>query len=256
MMSAMVQPVGPGLRWVRAGLLAAVAMGSGVLAHASAGGLMPGRGSLIFLFLVCLVSAGSLLGRPASAVRVVVLVMTGQTFIHGCLTAMSGHKGDPPLTRAPVPHVPFPAVRMPAGDGRRVGSLYEQAYANQAGAARTQLTIPAPVQHLMADLTGPHALMALAHLGAAVLVGLWLARGEHALWVLLALATDRAVGLTPPRLLGCLRVAGVLSSLRAGLGVLRRRAPVAAAWRRPRTHRGLMLARAVVRRGPPALLAA
>ena len=34
----------------------------------------------------------------------------------------------------------------------------------------------------MADLTGAHAVMALAHLAAAVLVGLWLAVGERALW--------------------------------------------------------------------------
>ena len=256
MMCAMGQPVGLGLRWVRAGLVAAVAMGSGVLAHVSAGGLMPGRGSLVLLFLVCLVSAGSLLGRPASAVRVVLLVMAGQTFIHGALTAMSGHRGDPPLTRSPVPQAPVPTVHIPAGGGRRVGSLYEQVYANQPGAARTQLAVPAPVQHLMADLTGPHAVMALAHLGAAVLVGLWLARGEHALWALLALAADRAVELTPPRLLGRLRVSGILSSLRAGGAVLRRRAPVTAAWRRPRPRQGLVLARTVVRRGPPALLAA
>jgi hypothetical protein len=43
----------------------------------------------------------------------------------------------------------------------------------------------------MADLTGAHAVMALAHLAAAVLVGLWLAVGERALWHLVVLAADR-----------------------------------------------------------------
>ena len=41
-----------------------------------------------------------------------------------------------------------------------------------------QLSVPYPIQHLMADLTGAHALMAGTHLLAAIVVGLWLAKGS------------------------------------------------------------------------------
>jgi len=45
----------------------------------------------------------------------------------------------------------------------------------------------------LADLTGPHALMAVAHVAAAALVGLWLASGEQALAALLQLAKPRTL---------------------------------------------------------------
>lgn len=242
---------GPGLRWGRAALLAVVATGSGVIGHVAAGGLLPGNVALAVLFAVCLVTAACLLGRPASALRVIVLVVAGQTFIHGVLTAMSGHRGDPPLSRSPLPQPP--ASGVPTGGGRRVGSLYEQVYANQPGAARTELTVPAPVQHLLADLTGPHAAMALAHLLAAVLVGLWLARGERALWQLLALAAGgvrevlvRTLVTYHDRLAAMVRIGHADISLHLPRTV----------WRTPAPGGVARLARTVVRRGPPALLAA
>ena len=52
--------------------------------------------------------------------------------------------------------------------------------------------------HLAEDLTAAHAVMALAHAAAAAVVGLWLARGEHALWLLVALAGHALVPM--PRL--------------------------------------------------------
>lgn len=245
----MDRTAGPALRWGRAALLSGVAMGSGILGHLSAGGLMPGRTALVVLFAVCLATSGSLLGRPASTLRIVALVVSGQTLIHGALTAMSGHRGDPPLSRSRVHHAP---VAVPSGDGRRVGSLYEQVYATQPGAARTPLTVPAPVQHLLADLTGPHAAMALAHLLAAVLVGLWLSRGERALWALIAITADGVRELLASTLashydhLACLARAcrGTVSSGLTGV-----------TWRTPEPAGLTMLARSVVRRGPPALLA-
>lgn len=239
------------MRWIRAALLSAVAMGSGALGHLAAGGLMPGRVALGVLFAVCLGTAGSALGRPASTLRVVVLVIAGQTFIHGALTALSGHKGDPPSSRS---EAAGPAAVVPAGEGRRVGSLYDQVYAGHPGAARTQLAVPAPVEHLLADLTGPHAVMALAHLVAAVLVGLWLARGEHALWELLRVAADGVRELLVRTLVACCdRIAGLG---RVVNGSLRLRLAVGAQWQPIEPATITMLARSVVRRGPPALLAA
>ncbi|QWZ08750.1 hypothetical protein KRR39_02525 [Nocardioides panacis] len=249
---------GPALRWCRAALLAAVATGSGAVAHVSSGGLLPGRTAFLLLFAVCLSAAGALLGRRATTLRVVVLLMAGQTFIHGALTAMSGHRGDPPLARTVVPRVPVRAAHVPAGDGRRVGSLYDQLYAQQPGAARTQLTVPAPVQHLLADLTGPHAVMALAHLAAAAVVGLWLARGERALWSIFAIAADGLGAVVCRPLAACVRALAVLAALAHGaLDPRARLRPAAGGWRPVRPPASALLTGSLVRRGPPpALLAA
>jgi hypothetical protein len=254
-MVVMDRSAGPLLRWARAVLLAAVAMASGTLAHASAGGLIPGRTALLVLFGICVVIAATLLGRPASTLRVVVLVMAGQTFIHGSLTALAGHKGDPPPTHSPAPR-PLPQVPVPqAGSGSRSGSLYDQLYANRSTAtAPPQLTVPAPVQHLLADMTGPHAAMALAHLAAAALVGLWLARGERALWTILDLMQAARNGLAHSLVTSRALLRLVLGRLAS---VLARRVgrPASAETVRTRPTTRL-LARSVVRRGPPRLLPA
>jgi hypothetical protein len=238
----MDRTAGGALRWARALLLAAVAMGSGVVAHASAGGLMPGPFALVALFAVCLGLAAAFLGRPASTLRIVLLTVGGQTVVHGILTALSGHRGDPPLRRVPAIPAPVPTPLPGSGAGRH-GSYFDLVYAPPRGST-TQLAVPAPVQHLMADLTGPHAVMALAHVSAAVLVGLWLAVGERALWHLLALAADtarRLVAVAVGAYDGLRPVAPRLPSL-----PLRDHGPP------PRPSQ--VLDRIVVRRGPPLLL--
>jgi hypothetical protein len=238
----MDRTAGGALRWTRALLLAVVAMGSGVVAHASAGGLMPGPTALVALFAVCLALAGAFLGRPASTLRVVLLTVGGQTLVHGTLTALSGHRGDPPLRR--VAATPLPLTASAPGTGRR-GSFYDLVYAPAHRPVTDQLAVPAPVQHLMADLTGPHALMALAHLAAAVLVGLWLAVGERALWHLLALATD-----------GARRVVATAVAAYDGLRPVAPRLPALPVRDHgPPPRPSQVLDRVVVRRGPPLLLA-
>ncbi len=242
---------GIGLRWVRAAFLAAVAVGSGVVAHVEAGGLMPGRAALVVLCLACLLAVGSMLGRPASTLRVVTLVVAGQTFVHGALTAMSGHRGDPPLTRSVLHATPMATGQVHVGDGRRSGSLYDQLYGAGPTVRQADLTVPAPVQHLLADLTGPHAVMAVAHLVAAVLLGLWLAVGERALWAILTLG---AIGLR--RLLVGVLVAGwaVHAQLVWVAAALARLPSAVDLFMLREWRRGLVLARAVSRRGPPQVL--
>ena len=215
------RPAGYALRWTRAALLAGAAMLFGVLAHVSAGGLLPGATSLAALFGMCLLPVAAFLGRPASTSRVLLLLMAGQAFIHGALTALAGHRDDPPTTRTP----------------EEAPALLE------------------PVQHLVEDMSGPHALMALAHLAAAAALGFWLAVGERALWTVLALTLD---GL-------CEVVRAAVDSYRSALP-----RPAGGADPRPRAqawglhaaediHLPLLrvfLSRSVIRRGPPALLAA
>src|SRR3954463_8679044 len=153
---------------------AAGALVAGIAAHLGADGLMPGRTALVILFLACTVGAAVFLGRPASRLRVVLLLVGGQTFIHGGLTALAGHRGDPPLVRVPAA-APVPDFRTASAAGGRVGSLMDQFYAGQPGAAaggRVPLTLPHPGQHLLGGLPRGAPVMALGHLAAAVVVGL------------------------------------------------------------------------------------
>lgn len=228
------------LRWSRAFVLAGVAFGLGLVAHLSAGGLVPGPVGLGVLFLVTLTSSAGLLGRSAGTTRVIALVVGGQAFIHTALTAASGHAGDP--------HVSLPVTRpVDTSAVGREGSLYDvYARATQAPAGPADGPgVPDWALHLADDLTGPHAVMALAHLVAAALVGLWLASGERALWALVRLSRHT--------------VAATLRHLTAALGGL---AP-ARLLAEPRLDRGpvrrlrsCLLATSLSRRGPPALLTA
>ncbi len=246
------------LRWCRAAVLAGIAMAAGTVAHVQADGLLPGK-SVLVVMLICLTTGTAMfLGRPASRLRVVMLLVAGQTFVHGALTALTGHRGDPPLTHAdPLPVAPvassLPASAGGGGSGRRVGSLMDQLQARPPTERPVQLSVPDPIQHLIADLTGAHALMALAHVGAAVVVGLWLAKGERALWTLLALGAVRAGVAIGPRL-GALRTALAMTQRIAHASGSLMRLPVDLA---PRV---MSDARAVVRsrprRGPPPLLVA
>ena len=145
--------------WGRALLLATVALLAGTLAHVGAHGLVPGPAVMAGLLLVGTALCAPLLRTEASRTRVVLLVVLGQAGVHVVLTALGGHHGEEPA----------------AGHG------------------------PEWLEHLTADLSGPHALMAVAHAAAAGLVGLWLAAGERALWSL-ARHAGRVLRRRPPTL--------------------------------------------------------
>ena len=134
------------LLWLRSLVLSAVAMGTGATAHVAADGLLPPPTALLLLLLAGTLVTAPLLRCPASTLRVVMLIVLGQTAVHGALAAMAGHRGE----------------HASHGHG------------------------------LLSELAGPETLMALMHVAASVLVGLWVAAGERALWSLVRLAA-------PPR---------------------------------------------------------
>lgn len=227
---------GPLLRRVRGAVLAFVVMSTGVVAHVAADGLLPSVPALVALYVACALALAWLLGRPATTTRIVLLTVGGQTAVHAVLTMSSGHVGDAPAVAAPAP---APPTTLATAGGS--GSLFEQ-YEASRPQIDAQLAIPHGVQHLISDLTGPHAPMMVLHLLAAALVGLWLAAGERALWTLLALT-----------------VAVVVPALGALLAGRRLPTPTPAlpAAFEPTTPLHLVaLARSVVRRGPPVLLSA
>ncbi len=142
------------MRFLRAVLLAGVIVGIGSLAHVSAAGSVPGTAEMVTLYVLVAAVCAALLGREASTLRLVALTVGGQSAVHGAVSAMSGHTGA----------------------------------AGHAGMGHdTVLTAS------LAEL-GANPVMAAVHLAAALVVALWLAVGERALWSLLTLARSTARG--------------------------------------------------------------
>ncbi|WP_157559834.1 hypothetical protein [Nocardioides sp. Soil777] len=226
----------PLLLWGRAAVLTASTFLVGALGHVTAGGMLPGVPALVLLLATGTTLAAAFLSRPASTRLLVGLVVGGQTLVHGALSLTAGHGeghagGDSAASYRPAP---LPGS-LPTGSGGRVGSLQDHYEATVAAPVATGLTVPDPASLL------DHAPMFLAHASAGVLVGLWLAVGERAVWALLALAV-RAV-LAPLVVLLPLTPARRLRPAVVHLHPLHRTAL-------DRVHGS------VVRRGPPALLAA
>ena len=209
---------GAALRWLRALVLAAVAWTAGIAGHVGADGRLPGAPVLALLFLTTALAAAPLLGREVGRAAAIGLLVAGQTLIHGCLTALSSHD--------------LPAEHAGVNAAHQHQSVAEPGWAHHP-------------HHLLGDLSGQHAAMALAHLAAAVVVGWWLAAGERALWTVLRSVAGPGVA--------------AVRSLLAGL-----RPRPAAAWgaRRTPEHAALdepapvlvVLAHVVRRRGPPVLV--
>ncbi len=192
------------LRWSRALLLALVVMVTGTVGHVTAAGLLPPAPVLAAALGVCTILCAAALGRPATRLRLVALTVLGQTGVHGMLSATAGHGEASP------------------------------------SASTSLASAPDAHHHLVADLATQAPMMG-AHLVAAVLVGLWLASGERALWTVLALTIDYAQRLVVHPA-SCLHPCGPTSphALAVDLPALRL----------------VELAPCVVRRGPPVLLAA
>jgi hypothetical protein len=221
------------LLWWRAGIVSAMTFLVGAVGHVGTGGRLPPWFALGAMFAVGTAISAVVLAHPASARRIVALVVLGQTACHGLLSVTAGHAGDEVVVTTSAPTTG--PGSLPVSNGARVGSLQDH-YQAMVGtpSAGSALTMPDPVALL------DHLPMFLAHTLVAVLVGLWLAAGERALWSLLTLIFTAAVAL--------LVLPAVVPV------VARRRAPLR---RRPATPPSLArVGRTVVRRGPPALLVA
>ncbi|MBA2955821.1 hypothetical protein GON03_15915 [Nocardioides sp. MAH-18] len=218
--------------WVRAVVLGVVTLFLGVAGHVTADGLLPGPPFLVALLVGSVLLSAPVLARQVSPLRMVALLVGGQTAIHLVLSVAAGHAGDRVAAVATPRGTPLGT--LPTVDGRRVGSL-QDAYdgmSSQGGLAPTL-----PIGHLVGDLAA-HAPMMAAHLAAAALVGLWLGYGERCLFTLIALSGRRV-----------LAAAWAL----APVVVPPRVAPVDAA-RALAGPRSVWLVRPDSRRGPPLLL--
>ena len=151
MMVRVTETAGAALVWLRALVLAALALVAGSVAHVGAHGALPAPVVLVALLALGTTGVAPLLRRPASTARVVLLLVVGQAAVHAALTALGGHRDDEPLAHP----VHGPALWL---------------------------------GHLAEDLTPEHATMAVGHALAAAVVGLWLAHGERTVWRLVAIA--------------------------------------------------------------------
>lgn len=219
--------------WVRALFAGSFAFFLGVAGHLMADGLLPGVPWLVLLYVVAVVLSVPVLSRPASTLRLLGLMVGGQTVIHLALTLSAGHVGD---ARGPRPASASDAgfTPLPTVDGRRVGS-FQDAWAGSNAMPHTTPTLP--IHHLVADMQA-HLTMMLAHLAAAAVVALWMAYGEAKVLHAVTVTARLLVALVRPVVPADVPV--------APLRATRTDVPVAAI-------RDVLLSRSVSRRGPPLL---
>lgn len=224
--------------WARAGVLGTVAMATGTASHVLGQGHLPGPVALTVLLAVCVVAAALFLRVRATPGRLVLLVVAGQTAVHGALSSLAGHRGDPAPAAVPAPAAPL-------GEGRpsRFFDHYEAVAASSAAQPGSDW-----LAHQVEHLTAQGPAMVLAHLGGAVALGLFLAVGESALWSLVALAVARA----QVRARACVH-AGVARGVRRGVAL---RASLLGVPVLPSLRPTLLDRRPPRRRGPPFVLAA
>lgn len=197
-----------GMRWTRAATVATAATLVAVGAHLGAGGPAPTLPVLAFLVLGLAGLLAPFLARQVSPAGIVMLTVGGQFLAHATLARATGHA------------MASANADLPAGQ-------------HDGGGTAAEGTIATAFSLLVAS----DARMMLAHLTAAVVVGVWLAAGERSLWTVVRLVWRRlalpvqppTTTLPPPVAIPARTAAPVLLRLEAG---------------------------SLVRRGPPHLLAA
>lgn len=214
------------VRWARATVLGVVVLTLAAVAHVQGDGHVPGPAGMAVLGFLTIAVCAAWLGRPASPLRIVVMTTLGQAGVHLLLSLTAGHAGTAHQASGATPQTPPPFGPAAAPSGVTTADELDLG----------------PLLHVFSDMAA-HAPMAVAHLVAAVAVGLWLAVGERCLWTVVALAARHL--LAPVALLA----AAVLPRPVA----VRRGAPRSLTTVPPRLA---ALARVVVRRGPPGLLPA
>jgi hypothetical protein len=218
------------LRWLRAGVLAALALLTALVAHASSGGTLPTTTALVALFGLVTVAVGTLLRHPASTRRVVLLLAAGETCVHTALSVLTTEPGSSGSSAQDMHLRAGPMSGMgPMADGHLSGDHATH--------------VSGWVAHVLSGVSGPHILMAETHLVAAMLLGLWLAAGERALWTLLCL-TFRPVAVALAALLNA--HTPLYSGKDAGLSM-----PASMNRERLSPHLWAQACQVVTRRGPP-----
>jgi hypothetical protein len=164
------------VRWVRALTLASVLFTTGLAGHAAAEGFLPAVSVLIPLFLLTVVAVGPFVGAPLTPARTVALLLGGQALLHVALQL---------LGRSAV-------------QGLTTQALGAAGFSTSSSDPMSchMMTYPGPLASAdiaMSVMGGRHVVMLVAHLAAAIAVGVWLVAGERVLLTLLALTAGPVV---------------------------------------------------------------
>jgi hypothetical protein len=212
------------LRRMRVLTLPSVLFASGLAGHLAGDGATPPGWVLVGLFMLTVVAVAPFAGAALSPARVAALLIGGQGVLHAALQLLGGTF--------------MATTAMPgAATGPVTGSAPASSHLMMHHGAEAS---HGPVMSLMG---GGHLVMLVAHLAAAVVVGVWLAAGERALWMLLALSARSLVDAWRT----------VTAVTRGGIAALVVSCPrLQIRWGLRRVVRGrVWTAGAVSRRGPP-----
>ncbi|MFI2739823.1 hypothetical protein [Streptomyces sp. NPDC018711] len=227
-------------RAVRAALFAAVCVLLAAIGHVlMSGRAMPG-GTLGAAFAGTAVAAWVLGGRERGLLAVTSAAVAFQSALHLLFSRSQTSVAAPTAAHTAMDHVGMAGMTMNrAGTGRLTMDHMALVHAAMGHSATGRSA--APAGHDMTDLTSSAGMLA-AHLLAALLSGLWLAYGERAVFRLLRTVPARVFR---PLLL-------LLAVLPVAVDRPRVRRARSGGGRVPRR---LLLARALLTRGPPRAIA-
>jgi hypothetical protein len=156
------------LRGMRVLTLPSVLFTTGLAGHVAGDGATPAGWVLVALFVLTVVAVVPFVGTTLSPAGVVALLVGGQGVLHAALQQLGGTA------------VTATTTMSSGGSGGPVSPAHSSHLMMHPDAAASH-------GFVMPLMGGGHLVMLLAHLAAAVVVGVWLAAGEPALWMLLAL---------------------------------------------------------------------
>jgi hypothetical protein len=162
------------LRWVRALTLPSVLFTTALAGHAAGDGAIPAASVLALLFVLTVVAVALFTMAALTPARTAALLLAGQGLLH---TAFQLLGGTAVTARTALCGASAGSASVPAPTSCHL------------------MTHPGAMSHdsAMSPLGGGHLVMLLAHLAAAVVVGVWLAAGERAFSTVLVLAARPVV---------------------------------------------------------------
>ncbi|MCZ0981765.1 hypothetical protein O1L60_30525 [Streptomyces diastatochromogenes] len=227
-------------RAARAALFAAVCVLLAAIGHILMSGRAVPVGTLGAAFVGTAAGAWILGGRERGLLAVTSAAVAFQSALHLAFSRSQTAVAAPTAEHPAMDHAGMAGMTMDhAGAGRLTMDHMAMAHAAMGHASMGRSA--APAGHDMTDLTSSSGMLA-AHLLAALLSGLWLAYGERAVFRLLRTVPARVFR---PLLL-------LLAVLPVAVDRLRVRRARSGGGRVPRR---LLLARALLTRGPPRVIA-
>ncbi len=276
---------GAGMRLLRAAVFTAVCVLLAAAGHTLAAGRPVPVRSLALGWLAVFAFVLPLAGRERRLPGIAALLALGQLTLHVVFStgqvcaSVTAARATGPATGSDVLAVAARLVCGPGGHARLTPQqaqhvLAQAGLSGLAGGGHTRMpgiVMPGDPGFGAATAHGPHVPgvsgvsmmlsmcslpMLLGHLGAALVAGLLLRRGEAALWRLVRLSLRGAAHLATPAPSALRRAYALLAALAAGAPYAAGRRVRRAAREAAARHRTVWLRHCLARRGPPLVVAA